>query len=464
MICVDDLKKLDLFAAVNDDILQWVCDHAAPMSFAADEIVVQEGDPPKGFFIHLEGDIQILRRSEGHVMPFGKYSAPSFFGEVQIYTDEPVPITLKTLTPCTVYVMNRDDFRQLMLSSRAIESRIFRTIQDRVRRLESFVRNREKMAALGTLAAGLAHELNNPAASLARTLDNLHPKILHLQEMNLAYGRRQVDDEHTRQWLQLRDEGFACILRGDLNNKELTEREDAFLEWLEERDVPQAWEYAPALAASGLTIPDVAAMLEPWREDPTVLRYQGVQWLALSFEVLSMLTDGQRAARRIVELVESVKSYSYMDRDVQQEIDIHQGIEDTLKILHHKLKYGVTVYTDFDRGLPRIRAFGSELNQVWTNLLDNAVDAMEGRGTINIRTHREGHDVCVDITDDGPGIPEAVQPRVFESFFTTKEVGQGSGLGLDITRRIVENRHKGFICFQSRPGRTTFTVRLPLPD
>ncbi|MEE4378428.1 MAG: ATP-binding protein [Candidatus Competibacteraceae bacterium] len=462
MICVNDLRQLDLFATASDGILQWVCDHAEECSYDAGATLVEEGDPPKGFFIHLAGEIQILRRSDGHVMPIGKHSAPSFFGEVQIYTDELVPITLKAQTPCTVYVMNRDDFRQLMLSSRDIEIRIFRTIQDRVRRLESFLRNREKMAALGTLAAGLAHELNNPAAALARTMDHLHPKILQLQDMNLSYGKHNVDEEHTRQWLALRDKGFARIMRNDLSNKELAAREDEFLDWLENCEVPEAWEHAAALAASGLTIDEIQAVTEYWRDDPTPLRYQGVQWLGLSFEVLSMIVDGQRASQRIFELVEAVKSYSYMDQDVQQEVDVHQGIEDTLKILRHKLKYGITVSTHYGQDLPRIRAFGSELNQVWTNLLDNAIDAMDGQGNIDIRTHLEGEAVCITITDDGPGIPQDVQSRIFESFFTTKGVGKGSGLGLDITRRIVENRHKGFISFESMPGQTTFTVQLPI--
>lgn len=462
MICIDDLRRLDLFASVSDERLQWVCDHVVLAHYQQGDIIVAQGEPPKGFFIHLEGEIDILRESEGHQMPIGKHIAPSFFGEVQIYTDEAVPITLKALTPCTLYLMKRDDFRQLMISTRQIEKRIFQTIQDRTRRLESFIRNREKMAALGTLAAGLAHELNNPAAALTRTMAKLHPKILQLQDMNLSYGKRNVDEDHTAQWRALRDKGFDFICQQRLSSKELAIREDGFLDWLEQQDIPDAWELAAALAASGLSSDDIEAVAARWQDDPTPMRYQGIQWLALSFEVLSMLVDGQRASQRITELVDAVRSYSHVDRDVQQEVDVHQGIEDTLKILHHKLKYGVEVTTQFDRNLPKIKAYGSELNQVWTNLLDNAIDAMAGQGVIDIYTHREGEHVCVHITDHGPGIPEAIQARVFESFFTTKEVGKGTGLGLDITRRIVENRHRGSIDLTSTPGKTTFFVRLPI--
>lgn len=462
MICIDDLRRLDLFASTSDDKLQWICDHVTLQTYVEGDIIVAQGQPPRGFFLHMEGDIDILRESEGHQMPIGKHTAPSFFGEVQIYTDEPVPITLKALTPCTLYVMGRDEFRQLMVSTRSVEKKIFQTILDRTRRLESFIRNREKMASLGTLAAGLAHELNNPAASLARILENLHPKILALQDMNFSYGKLNVDDEHTDQWLALRDKGFAFIAQERLSSRDLATREDDFLDWLEQDDIPDAWELAPALAASGLTIDEIQAMTGRWRDDPTSMRYVGMQWLALSFDVLAMILDGQKASVRITELVDAVKSYSYVDRDVQQEVDVHQGIEDTLKILHHRLKYGITVNTHFDRSLSPIKAYGSELNQVWTNILDNAIDAMNGQGIIDIYTRREGDNLCVDIVDNGPGIPEDIQSCVFGSFFTTKEVGKGTGLGLDITRRIVENRHRGAITLHSKPGKTLFTVRLPM--
>lgn len=190
----------------------------------------------------------------------------------------------------------------------------------------------------------------------------------------------------------------------------------------------------------------------------------GLHWLALSFEVMSMIKHGLRGAERISELVQAMKSYSYLDQGIQQEVNLHQGLEDTLRLFAHKLKCGIQVQRHYDQQIPKILAYGSELNQVWTNLIDNAIDAMDGKGLLEITTHQCDRCVRVDITDSGSGIPPDIQTRIFEPFFTTKSVGQGSGLGLETTRRIVENRHHGTISFESKPGRTCFTICLPLPN
>ena len=261
---------------------------------------------------------------------------------------------------------------------------------------------------------------------------------------------------------QVRDDGYEMILHDRVDAMKLSDREEELLEWLEIYGVANAWNVAEPLAIGGVTIKTLDTLTARWRDDPTEFRDLGVRWLALSFDVMSMIKSGLRGAERIAELVQSMKAYTYLDQGVQQVVDVHQGIEDTLQIFSHRLKPRIEVRRCYDRSLPQINAYGSELNQVWTHLIDNAIDAMDGNGNLKITTTRDGNSVCVEITDSGMGIPPEIQSRIFESFFTTKPVGQGTGLGLDIVRRIVENRHQGTIALESRPGETRFSIRLPL--
>jgi signal transduction histidine kinase len=318
------------------------------------------------------------------------------------------------------------------------------------------------MAALGTLAAGLAHELNNPAAALVRALREMPTAVLELQRMNLVYGQRQVEQAHTQQWFKVRDDGYDAILSDRVDPVTLSDREEILLDWLEDYGVNQAWKLAEPLAQGGIEVDTLNQLMERWRNDSTELREMGLHWLALSFEVMSMIKHGLRGAERISELVQAMKSYSYLDQGIQQEVNLHQGLEDTLRLFGHKLKCGIQVRRNYDQQIPKILAYGSELNQVWTNLIDNAIDAMDGKGRLEITTLQRDRCVRVDISDSGSGIPPEIQTRIFEPFFTTKSVGHGSGLGLETARRIVENRHHGTISFESNPGRTCFTICLPL--
>jgi signal transduction histidine kinase len=404
--------------------------------------------------------MSITRLSEGVEMPVGQHSAPAFFGEIQVLTDQPIPVTLRALTDCRAYELSGDDFRELLHDCRGFERLVFQAVQQRVRGLESFIQNREKMAALGTLAAGLAHELNNPAAAVVRALQNVTPALIELQRMNLVYGQRHVEEEHTQQWLKVRDDGYDAIINKLIDPATLSEREEQLLEWLEAYEVENAWNLAEPLAAGGVRVEMLAQLVERWQDDPTELRDMGLRWLALSFDVMSMITSGLRGAKRISELVQSMKSYSYMDRGAQQVVDVHEGLEDTLQLFSYKLKHNIEIRRSYDHSLPKIVAYGSELNQVWTNLIDNAIDAIAGEGLIELVTSRSGDHIQVQITNSGPGIPPEIQSRIFEPFFTTKPVGQGSGLGLDVVRRIVENRHQGTIVLKSQPGKTSFTVCL----
>jgi signal transduction histidine kinase len=238
-----------------------------------------------------------------------------------------------------------------------------------------------------------------------------------------------------------------------------SDREDELATWLEDHRIDEGWEYAPTLVAAGIDRDSLGTLAEQFEGTAMV---NAVEWLQTTLGLSSLAQDVERSTERIGDLVGAMKAYSYMDRAAQQEIDIHRGIDDTLTILHHKLKQGITVTRDYDRSLPKICVYGSELNQVWTNLLDNAIDAMDGEGTIFIRTARDGDDALIEIADTGPGIPQAIQERIWEPFFTTKAVGQGTGLGLDIALRIICHHHHGDIKLRSEPGDTRFTIRLPL--
>ena len=463
MLCSEELLKLELFQKLSSNRLEWICDRATHFELPKGKTLVKEGDDHRGFLILTHGSIGITRFSEGVEMPIGRHDAPSFFGEIQIMTDDLVPVTLRALSDCLVHEITSEDFLQLVHDCRDFERTVFRTIQKRVQGLQSFIQNREKMAALGTLAAGLAHELNNPAAAVVRSLKDITPAMIELQRMNLVYGQRNVDESHTEKWLKARDDGYDFIAHhhnaDPLGTMDL---EDALLDWLENYGVADAWKLASPLAAGNIQPQLLEELMERWRDDPTELRDMGLRWLALSFEVMTMIQSGLRGAERVSALVQSMKSYSHLDQGAKQQVDVHQGIEDTLQLLSHKLKQGVKVKRNYDRNLPKILAFGSELNQVWTNLIDNSIQAMAEKGDLEIITENKDDHIAVKIIDSGTGIDPEIKSRIFEPFFTTKSVGEGSGLGLDSVRRIVENRHRGAIMVDSKPGKTCFNICLPV--
>jgi PAS domain S-box-containing protein len=328
------------------------------------------------------------------------------------------------------------------------------------RRVEDELRQTEKMAALGKLSAGLAHELNNPAAAASRAANQLREGIDGLQSVTIDLARSGLESEI---WNLLTDclnemRERATTL-ADLTPLEASDREEELLEWLEQHGVDNSWMIAPVFVSVGIEVKDLDTLAEKLAASPLP---QAMTWLCRAITAADLAKVVERSSRSISDLVNIVKSYSHMDKAPSLCVDIHDGIEDTLAIMHHKLKRGVEIIRDYNRDLPQVVAQGSELNQVWTNLLDNAISAMDGKGTIRIETYLDDGLVTVAIADDGPGIPKEIQHRIYEPFFTTKDVGDGTGLGLDVVNRIVTNRCGGRIDLESMPGSTTFRVHIPI--
>jgi signal transduction histidine kinase len=461
MLCAEDLLKQELFQTLPHARLEWICERSTPIKLDRDEILVRQGDPPRGFFILIEGRIGLTRQSDGIDMPIGQQDAPGFFGEIPVLTNEPIEVSVIALSDCRFYELSSDDFIELLHDCRDFERKVFKIVGQHLRGLESFIRNREKMAALGTLAAGLAHELNNPAAALVRALKNVQPALMELQRMNLLYGQQQVEESHTQLWVEARDTGYENIRHQRISPLDIADREEELLDWLEAYGTKEAWKLAAPMALGGLEVETLEKLTDRWKDDPTELREMGLHWLALSFEVMETIVSGLRGAERISELVQSMKSYSYLDRGAQQTVDVHEGLENTIRLFSYKIKRAIEIRRNYDRSIPQISAYGSELNQVWTNLIDNAIDAMNENGVLEIVTINRRDRIEVQIIDSGMGIPLEIKSRIFEPFFTTKPVGKGSGLGLEMVRRIIENRHHGTIAVDSQPGRTQFTICLP---
>jgi len=328
------------------------------------------------------------------------------------------------------------------------------------RRVEEELRQTEKMAALGKLSAGLAHELNNPAAAAGRAASQLVEALNELQSANVKLARMGIEGD---QWDSLigraREFRERSANSPGLSPLEASDHEEELLSWLDAHSIDDGWWMASTLVTAEVQNEELDAIAAAL---PADLLDAAVAWLCWIINANDLAADVVKSTRGISDLVNDFKSYTYMDQAPLQYVDIHAGIEDTITILGHKLNRGIEVVREYDRDLPQVQVLGHELNQAWTNIIDNAIDAMGGRGTLTIRTYREGEQATVEIADNGPGIPEEIQSRIFDPFFTTKDVGEGTGLGLDVVRRIVTNRCNGQIDCRSRPGETVFRVRIPI--
>ncbi len=459
-ITLADLRRIDLFDGLLDEELQRWVDVAELSELEPGHIISDQGEPANGLTLLLEGNVRTFNVDGSRTEPLGRQYAPTWMGAVALITGGTTGVRMQAETPCLVAFIEPQDFLRLTLSQAAVHRRVMGAIEPVMSRLAGIERNREHLASLGTMAAGLAHELNNPAAAARRAAAQMADALDVLSETLGRFVESGIERSEAEKLVALQREALhranACSA---LDALDAADREDALVALLEDYGVENAWELGEPLSAANLDaewIGQVHEIAGPVTDG--VLR-----WVAASLTARGLAAELAESTQRMSDLVGAVKSYAYMDRGALVHIDIHEGLETTLTILHHKLKQTkIEVVRAYDRELPEVTVYGSELNQVWTNLIDNAIGALGETGTITISTHRDGDCVEVRIADDGPGIPDEVRDRVFEPFFTTKGVGEGTGLGLDTARRIVVNRHDGSLSFTSTPGSTVFTVRLPV--
>ncbi|MGB3633820.1 MAG: ATP-binding protein [Rubrobacteraceae bacterium] len=458
---VDCLSGVPLFASLDEEKLQWVSEQGEIVEFESGATIANQGDPADGFYMILEGETEWTQNVGGEEVYVVTLGEGDIFAELILVLDEPYPTTGHATTDVRLYKLSPDDFWNMLTVCPEVLKNVVATSAERAQLHETISQQQAKLASLGTLAAGLAHELNNPAAAISRSAQEAREvfrgssaRAIRLNELEMTPEQREfvagLPEEVNRQ---------RCVAP-KLDPLDASDREDEVAIWLEDRNVEDAWDVSPTLVSAGLD----EAWLDNLEEEVSAEFVPGVlDWLVAEINGDELLREIEDGSARISTLVKAIKSYSHMDKAPLQEVDIHEGIDSTLTMLGHKLKEGdVTVSREFARDLPKVNAHGSELNQVWTNLLDNAIDAVDGDGSIEVRTERENGRILVEISDSGPGIPDEAQGKIFEPFFTTKDVGKGTGLGLDIVRRIVSEKHKGSLRFDTGPDGTKFQVRLPI--
>ncbi|MCF6507391.1 cyclic nucleotide-binding domain-containing protein [Blastococcus sp. MG754426] len=462
-----ELRELFLFEDLDDEQLAWVAANGDVVERAAGTDVSVEGEPAECFFVLLEGTMTMVRLVGGSEVETVRTSHRGVYsGAVQFYfgdrLEQRYPATVRAVTDTRFLALPAGPFAEVFRRWYPMAVHLLEGIFVGQRNSAELVGQRERLLALGKLTAGLTHELNNPAAAAARASDALRDRFAGMRQKLALLSEGRIDGAVLRALTALQEE-FVVRVGGarELSTLARADLEERLGEWLEEREVSRPWELAGVFVAEGMTPEDLDRVAEAVA--PSFLE-PALRWLAYTVETEALLLEIADSTSRISALVDAAKQYSQMDRTPHRPTDLHAGLDATLVMLGGKIPPGVTVVKDYDRGLPEVPAYAGELNQVWTNLVVNALDAMAGEGTLTVRTAREGERALVEIADTGPGIPPELRSRVFEPFFTTKPVGQGTGLGLDVSWRVVVERHRGDLRVTSSPGDTRFRVLLPLTE
>ncbi|HXI90219.1 MAG TPA: ATP-binding protein [Blastocatellia bacterium] len=461
---VEALRRISVFADLPEDQLKWFAENSQDERYAAGDALFRKGDPPDWMSIFLEGEMHAYRDDNAHdgfvYISRAGDPASEVTGVLPFSRMTQFTVTGRAVMPTRVLRFPVRLFPELLQRMPTLAKRLVGIMSDRVREWTTADQQQDKLMALGKLSAGLAHELNNPAAGASRAANDLIAVLAELRAADLRLCRHDLSTEQEEAIRAFEDAALEhTATTAHLNSLEQSDREDLVATWLEAHGLVDPWKLSANIVEAGIDaagLQRISDVLEKDAFDDVLARVNA------QLAAAKLASEIKAATTRISELVGAIKEYSYMDQASIQEVDVHKGLESTLLILKFKLKKKSIVLTrEYAEELPRIKAYGSELNQVWTNLIVNSVDAMSEGGKLRVRTKQEPTDILVEIRDNGPGIPADLRSRIFEPFFTTKPVGEGTGLGLDTVARIVR-KHRGNIRFESKPGDTCFQVRLPL--
>ena len=464
-----ELRTLFLFEKLDDDQLSWLSEHGYCQTWSAGETVYNEADPATCFYVLLSGTLSMHRRVENTEVETGRTNQRGVYaGATQSFVkgmaDLPYWGSLRAVTDCEFWMIDAVEFGEKFCEWFPMAVHLLEGLTQGFRSSQTIIGQRERLLSLGRLSAGLTHELNNPATAAVRATATLRELVSKMRRKLAHLATVDVDPKALMALTELQESAVERMAKAEkLSPVQVSEVEDEVSDWLDDHGISDAWDLAPPLVAAAV---DTDWLEEVLRTVPAVAFADALHWVTYALEMEQLMGEIEDSTGRISALVGAAKQYSQMDRAAHQEIDVRDGLKSTLVMLGHKInEHGnIKVVKDFDESLPTIPAHPAELNQVWTNLIDNAIHAMPDGGTLTVRTSREDGWALVQICDTGVGIPPEMQQKIFEPFFTTKPVGQGTGLGLDISYRVITQRHGGDIRVVSRPGDTRFQVRLPLTE